>query len=98
MMVQMQAEESFEGFEETQRTSKFIKRIIGFFRPFKYRFADIPNTRNNQKYVRLGCAFVHSALQSAEGARFLGDCKLMRQLAECLAQCDPVGLGSPLLE
>lgn len=78
--------------EEAFKASKFMKRIISFYRPFKYRFADVKNTRNTQKYVKAGCALMHSLLQSQEGIRFLADSKLLRQIAECLAQCDPVGL------
>ncbi|RFU77456.1 cytosolic regulator pianissimo [Trichoderma arundinaceum] len=75
--------------EEAIKASKFMKRIMSFYRPFKYKFADVRNTRNAQKYVRAGCALMHSLLQSPEGVRFLADSKLLRQIAECLAQCDP---------
>ncbi|KAJ1335496.1 rapamycin-insensitive companion of mTOR [Microdochium nivale] len=75
--------------EEANKASKFLKRIFSFYRPFKYRFAETKNTRNTQKYVRVGCALLHSLLQSAEGAKYLTDNKLLRQIAECLAQCDP---------
>ncbi|KAI8634900.1 Rapamycin-insensitive companion of mTOR, N-term-domain-containing protein [Xylariaceae sp. FL1651] len=63
--------------EEAIKASKFIKRVVGFYRPFKYRFSEVPNTRTTQKYVRVGCALMHTLLQTAEG------------IAECLAQCDP---------
>ncbi|UNI17254.1 hypothetical protein JDV02_003612 [Purpureocillium takamizusanense] len=75
--------------EEAIKASKFMKRIMSFYRPFKYKFAEIKNTRNTQKYVKAGCALMHSLLQSPEGIKFLADSKLLRQVAECLAQCDP---------
>ncbi|KAI0166292.1 Rapamycin-insensitive companion of mTOR, N-term-domain-containing protein [Xylariaceae sp. FL1272] len=75
--------------EEAIKASKFIKRIVGFYRPFKYKFSEVPNTRNTQKYVRVGCALMHTLLQTPEGIRYLSDNKLLRQIAECLAQCDP---------
>ncbi|KOS21189.1 Protein ste16 [Escovopsis weberi] len=75
--------------EEAIKASKFMKRIMSFYRPFKYKFSSIRNTRNTQKYVRAGCALMHSLLQSPEGVKFLADSKLLRQIAECLAQCDP---------
>ncbi|KAI0526669.1 Rapamycin-insensitive companion of mTOR, N-term-domain-containing protein [Xylaria bambusicola] len=75
--------------EEAIKASKFIKSVIGFYRPFKYRFSEVQNTRNTQKYVRVGCALMHTLLQSPEGVRYLTDNKLLRQVAECLAQCDP---------
>ncbi|KAI0435217.1 Rapamycin-insensitive companion of mTOR, N-term-domain-containing protein [Xylaria sp. FL1042] len=75
--------------EEAIKASKFIKSVIGFYRPFKYRFSEVPSTRNTQKYVRVGCALIHTLLQTPEGVRYLTDSKLLRQIAECLAQCDP---------
>lgn len=81
--------QSGKRLEEAVRASKFMKRIMSFYRPFKYKFADIKNTRNTQKYVRAGCALMHSLLQSPEGIKFLADSKVVRQIAECLAQCDP---------
>ncbi|KAF7547981.1 hypothetical protein G7046_g8838 [Stylonectria norvegica] len=81
--------QSGKRLEEAIKASKFMKRIISFYRPFKYKFADVKNTRNTQKYVKAGCTLMHSLLQSAEGVKFLADSKLLRQIAECLAQCDP---------
>ncbi|KAF4988408.1 hypothetical protein FGRMN_9791 [Fusarium graminum] len=81
--------QSGKRLEEAIKASKFMKRIISFYRPFKYRFAQVKNTRATQKYVRAGCALMHSLLQSPEGVKFLADSKLLRQIAECLAQCDP---------
>ncbi|KAI1777686.1 Rapamycin-insensitive companion of mTOR, N-term-domain-containing protein [Hypoxylon cercidicola] len=75
--------------EEAIKASKFAKRLVGFYRPFKYKFSEIKNTRNTQKYVRVGCALMRTLLQTAEGIKYLADHKLVRQLAECLAQCDP---------
>ncbi|OAA41031.1 cytosolic regulator Pianissimo [Metarhizium rileyi] len=75
--------------DEAIKASKFMKRLMSFYRPFKYKFAEVKNTRGTQKYVRAGCALVYSLLQSPEGIKFLADSKLLRQIAECLAQCDP---------
>ncbi|KAK4124022.1 ARM repeat-containing protein [Parathielavia appendiculata] len=75
--------------EEAIKASKFIKRIMSFYRPFKYKFSEIKSSRNTQKYVRTGCALMHALLQSPEGVKYLSDNKLLRQIAECLAQCDP---------
>ncbi|KAK2612195.1 hypothetical protein QQS21_001771 [Conoideocrella luteorostrata] len=75
--------------DEAVKASKFMKRLMSFYRPFKYKFAEVQNTKNTQKYIKAGCALVHSLLQSSEGIGFLADSKLLRQIAECLAQCDP---------
>ncbi|QUC23647.1 uncharacterized protein UV8b_07888 [Ustilaginoidea virens] len=75
--------------DEAFKASKFMKRLISFYRPFKYKFAEVKNSKNTQKYVKAGCLLMHSLLQSSEGIKFLADSKLLRQIAECLAQCDP---------
>ena len=77
--------------EDAIKGTKFLKRLIGFYRPFKYRFSDARNTKANQRYVRIGCALLKSLLQSPEGVQYLSESKLLRQLAECLAQLDTVG-------
>lgn len=76
--------------DEAIKASKFIKRIVSFYRPFKYRFAAVRNTGPNQKYIKVGCALIKTLLQSPEGVKYLAENKLLRQIAECLAQCDPV--------
>ena len=81
--------------EEAIKSTKFLKRLIGFYRPFKYRFSDVKNTKPNQRYVRIGCILIKSLLQTTEGVQYLAESKLLRQLAECLAQLDKVRLKSP---
>ncbi len=74
--------------EESIKASKFMKRLIGFYRPFKYKFSEARNTKPNQRYVRTGCALMKTLLQTSEGITYLTESKLLRQLAECLAQLD----------
>ena len=74
--------------EESIKGGKFMKRLDGFYRPFKYKFSDARNTKPNQRYVRTGCALMKTLLQSSEGIAYLAESKLLRQLAECLAQLD----------
>ena len=74
--------------EESIKASKFMKRLVGFYRPFKYKFSDARNTKPNQRYVRIGCALIRTLLANPEGIAYLMDSKLLRQLAECLAQLD----------
>lgn len=75
--------------DEAIKASKFIKRIMSFYRPFKFKFSDIKSNRSSFKYVRVGCALMNTLLQTAEGVKYLSDNKMLRQVAECLAQCDP---------
>ncbi|KAB8338806.1 hypothetical protein FH972_021750 [Carpinus fangiana] len=74
--------------DEAIKASKFIHRIAKFYRPFEYRFSDVLNSKPNQRYVRVGCALMRTLLGHPEGIRYLAENKLLRQLAECLAQVD----------
>ncbi|KAF3770282.1 hypothetical protein M406DRAFT_33238 [Cryphonectria parasitica EP155] len=85
--------------DDANKASKFMKRLMGFYRPFKYRFSDVKSTRNTQKYIKVGCALMHTLLQSQQGIEYLANNKVLRQIAECLAQCDPtsgITAGVPL--
>lgn len=83
--------------DEAMRVTKFVHRVLGFYRPFKYRFSEVKNTKPNQRYVRAGCALIRSLLQNPEGVKYLAESKLIRQLAECLSHFDRMsGLTSEL--
>ena len=75
--------------EEAIKSSKFMKRLTGFYRPFKHRFCDVRNNQFNQRYVRYGCSLFSTLLQTQIGIQFLAESKVLRQIAECLAQVDP---------
>src|SRR5204862_399668 len=82
--------------DEAFKGTKFHKRLMSFFRPFKYKFSAIKNTKPNQKYVKIGCALFHTLLHNPEGLKYLAEDKVLRQIAECLAQLDPMsGITSP---
>ena len=74
--------------DDAIKATKFLKRLTTFYRPFKWRFADIRNTKPNQRYVRTGCALMKTLLHNPEGVTFLAEGKLMRQIAECVAHLD----------
>ena len=82
--------------EEAIKTTKFMKRLMSFYRPFKYRFSSIKKTRPNQKCVKVGKELFKTLLQTREGIKYLNENKLLSQIAECLAQLDPMsGISSP---
>jgi hypothetical protein len=74
--------------DEAIKVTKWVHRVLGFYRPFKYRFSEVKNTKPNQRYVRAGCALMQSLLQNPEGVRYLSESKFIRQLAECLSHFD----------
>lgn len=75
---------------EAMKNSKFVHRLLGFLRPFKFRFSDAPNTKPNQRYVRMACSLIKCLLQHQEGVAYISNSKVIPQVAECLAQFDPV--------
>ena len=74
---------------EAMKNVKFVHRLLSFLRPFKYRFSDAPNTKYNQRYVRMACSLVKCLMQNQEGLLYLQNSKVIPQIAECLAQFDP---------
>lgn len=47
------------------------------------------------KYTKLACLIITTLLASPDGVRYLAEDKLLRQIAECLVQLDPVSLFLP---
>lgn len=74
--------------DEAMKSTKFMHRLLNFYRPFKWRFADVKNTKPNQRYVRIGCLLMSTLVETSEGMRELEDSKYIRQLAESLALHD----------
>lgn len=87
-------------FEECLRFNhRFMKRLMVFYRPFKKRFMLIKKTKNYQKYINTGVALFEMLLSHSEGRRYLLENKLLPQIAECLAQVDPlsgISAGNPI--
>lgn len=68
-----------------------MKRLLKFYRPFRRgAFSDLINTKPNQRYVRAGCLTFQCLLHNPEGVKYLAENKLLRQMAESLAQLDRV--------
>lgn len=76
--------------EEAIKVSHFIRRLMSFFHPFSRRFSDIKKSKENIKWVRLGCSLLTTLLASADGIRYLAnDDDLLKQLCRSFAQLDP---------
>lgn len=75
--------------EEVNRTTKFMKRLLSFYRPFKHKFSGTKKTKHSQRFIKLGCDIMSCLLSSTEGLRILKESKIVPQIAECLAQLDP---------
>ncbi|ODV81245.1 uncharacterized protein CANTADRAFT_46331 [Suhomyces tanzawaensis NRRL Y-17324] len=78
-------------FEEVlEKSPKFFKRLMSFFRPFKFRFCNISvNSRNSSKFINIGCQLIELFLSLDAGVKYLATNKILPQLTEILAQMDP---------
>ena len=86
-------------FEEILKIApKFMKRLMSFYRPFKFRFCNTsisdPKARTKVSgkghiFVTVGCQLFDALLSTKEGARYLSSNKIMPQLSETFAQIDP---------
>ncbi|CAK9437214.1 uncharacterized protein LODBEIA_P15920 [Lodderomyces beijingensis] len=87
--------------EVLERSPKFLKRLMSFFRPFKYRFANTSKkAKNFQKYLTAGCSLLEMLLTSNVGLKYLANSKMMPQLSEIVAQIDPysgISSNDPIL-
>jgi len=75
--------------EETIKTTKFIKRILSFYRPLSHQFSEIVKKKNVKNYVEIGCELITNLVAMSEGVRFLSENKFLQQISECLLQLDP---------
>ncbi|KAI0036452.1 Rapamycin-insensitive companion of mTOR, N-term-domain-containing protein [Vararia minispora EC-137] len=76
--------------EEAIKVSRFIRKLMSFFHPFSHRFSDIRRTKENVRWVRLGCSLLITLLASPDGIRYLStEDDLLRQITRSFAQLDP---------
>ncbi|KAG0222326.1 hypothetical protein BGX31_009204 [Mortierella sp. GBA43] len=76
--------------DEAIRGTKFTKRLLSFFRPLDHYYSVLPATESNQAYTKIGCALFETLANSVEGAKYLSQNKILRLIADGLAQLDPV--------
>lgn len=96
-------------FSEIQeKYPKFMKSLMSFFRPFKFRFGNLPNYASRKfptikapkKIIGVGCQILETLLSFEDGYKFLLINKLLPQIAEIVAQVDPysgIGAKEPIL-
>ncbi|CAH2352898.1 hypothetical protein CLIB1423_08S03664 [[Candida] railenensis] len=89
-------------FEDiVKNVPKFLKRIMSFYRPFKFRFCNTmikptsskklkgDNIPSTHIYVTVGCQLFEALLSTDEGIKYLSSNKILAQLSETFAQVDP---------
>ncbi|KAF9182652.1 hypothetical protein BGZ50_004785 [Haplosporangium sp. Z 11] len=76
--------------DEAIRGTKFSKRLLAFYRPLNHRYSNQPANESHQTYTKIGCALFETLANSAEGAKYLAQNKILRLIADGLAQLDPM--------
>ncbi|KAI3405961.2 hypothetical protein KGF56_001180 [Candida oxycetoniae] len=89
-------------FEEVlEKSPKLLKRLVSFYRPFKYRFSNISkSSKHFSKYITTGCLLLEMFLGSEVGIKYLAGSKLLPQVSETVAQVDPysgISSNDPIL-
>ena len=69
--------------DELVRSTKFIRRLLVFYRPLRLRFSDVnQGSKLSQKFVQVGCSFFKMLTSNSEGMKILtDDTKIIPQLA-----------------
>ncbi|AET39715.1 TORC2 complex subunit TSC11 Ecym_4695 [Eremothecium cymbalariae DBVPG len=72
--------------EELSRNTKFVRRLLVFYRPFRYRFSAVNNKAANAKqYANVGVQFFSMLVSHNEGLKILmDDNKIIPQIASSL--------------
>ncbi|KAJ7675763.1 Rapamycin-insensitive companion of mTOR, N-term-domain-containing protein [Mycena polygramma] len=78
--------------EEAIKVSRFIRRLLSFFHPFGsgMKFCDLPRTKANHRWVKLGCSLLTTLTASPDGVRYLStEDPFLAQIVKSFAQLDP---------
>ncbi|CAI4060469.1 hypothetical protein SKDZ_05G1730 [Saccharomyces kudriavzevii ZP591] len=72
--------------EELVKSTKFIRRLLVFYRPLRLRFSNVNRgAKLSQKYVQVGCQFFKTLTATPEGMKILmDDTKIIPQLASLM--------------
>ncbi|KAI7866417.1 Rapamycin-insensitive companion of mTOR, N-term-domain-containing protein [Spinellus fusiger] len=81
--------------DEAMRGKTFIRRLLTFYRPSKHQFSDLHATKANvARYVKHGCTLLSTLLGHLDGVRYLGEHKLLNDIADALSELGPLN-GNP---
>lgn len=72
--------------DELAKSTKFVRRVLVFYRPFRFRFSDLPiDDPMGKAYINSGCEFFRMLLSNDVGVRILNDdSKILPQFASVL--------------
>lgn len=72
--------------EELTKTTKFVRRLLVFYRPMRHRFSSVKKgSRLSNQYIQVGCDFFRMLTSHSEGMKILtDDTKIIPQIASSL--------------
>lgn len=76
--------------DEAVRGTKFSKRLLAFYRPLNHRYSNQPASESHQTFTKIGCALFETLASTSEGVKYLSQNKILRLIADGLAQLDPI--------
>ncbi|KAF9171355.1 hypothetical protein BGX20_007728 [Mortierella sp. AD010] len=75
--------------DEAIRTTKFSKRLLAFYRPLNHHYSS-QAANDSPLYTKIGCALFEILANNPEGSKYLAQNKILKLIADGLAQLDPV--------
>ena len=76
--------------EDTIKNTKFVKRILAFYRPNKHRYSEIRIGKGSSMYTRYGHTLFKVLLTNQEGISYLSENKFLPHVAECFRELNPM--------
>lgn len=75
-------------FDEALNGTKFVKRLLSFFRPWSLRYSAMRHTEQNDGWTRVGVLLLRVLLHHPDGVRLLAEDRLLPELRDALAQVE----------
>lgn len=73
-------------FEEALTSTKWVRRLMSFFRPSSQRYATLPQSDTGRRWTQMGTKLFHLLLRHPEGVRLLAEDRFLVELREAFEQ------------
>ncbi|KAL5037102.1 hypothetical protein BDV3_006204 [Batrachochytrium dendrobatidis] len=80
-------------FDDLIRNTKFVGRLLSFYRPSTRQFCDLPKNAQSTKILSIGIDFIRNLTTTSDGARLLAESRLLVEIAEQFSQLSLLGQG-----
>lgn len=88
--------------EVLERQPKFFKRLLSFYRPFKFRFCNlaVKSAKNYRRIIQVGILIFELFSKFPQGMKYFYKNKILIQMSEILSQINPysgIAAKNPIL-